>query len=156
MRRRSWRIVPEISRLKESAQECCRFIRDANDLIRCLAIKLEIEFRLGAILVPVAKMFQLAAPEAPLGQPGTFNSDANPRRLPDEPWFLRNRFCRSNNAARNETGPTFVLTRKDKDRITLGNVLPTIHGLLSGKGERSRPQIANRRFDRKRHFWKRH
>jgi len=59
--------VSAVRRLKESAQECCRFIRDANDFVRCLAIEFEIELGLGAIVVPVAKTFQLAAPEAPLG-----------------------------------------------------------------------------------------
>src|SRR4051812_21886413 len=87
-RRLGLRAVCDVRRLEESVQEGCRFVRDPNDLIRCLPIELEIEFRLGAIVVPVAKMFQLAAPEAPLGHRSAFNSDANPRRLPGEPSFL--------------------------------------------------------------------
>jgi hypothetical protein len=80
--------VSEIRRLKESAQECGRFIRDANDFVRCLAIEFEIEFGFGPIVVPVAKTFQLAAPEAPLGERSASNSDANPRRLPGDPRFF--------------------------------------------------------------------
>jgi hypothetical protein len=56
------------ARLKESAQECRRLIRDAHDFVRCLAIEFEIEFGFGTLVVPVAKTFQLTAPEAPLGE----------------------------------------------------------------------------------------
>src|SRR4029077_15247040 len=126
--------------------------RDANDFVRCLAIEFEIEFGFGAIVVPVAKTFQLAAPEAPLGERSASDSYADPRRLPGDPAFLRDRFSRSDDAARNETWPAFVLAREDKDYITPGDVLPTVHRLLSGERERSRPRIANRGFDRERHF----
>ena len=152
MRRHSSRIVSEIRRLKESAQECCRFIRDADDFVRCLAIEFEIEFGFGAIVLPVAKTFQLAAPEASLGERSAPNSDADPRCLPDDSAFLRDRFGRSDDAARNETWPAFVLAREDKDYVAPGDVLPTIHRLLSGERERSRPWIDNRSFDRERHF----
>src|SRR6516164_6746161 len=152
MRRRSWRIVPEISRLKESAQECCRFIRDANDFVRCLAIEFEIEFGFGAIVVPVAKTFQLAAPEAPLGERGASNSDADPGRLPGDAAFFRDRFGRSDDTARNETLPAFILAREDKDHIPFADVLSTIHRLLRGEPERSHPRIDHRNFDRVRHF----
>ena len=152
MRQHSSRIVSEIRRLKESAQECCRFIRDANDLVRCLAIEFEIEFGFGPIVVPVAKTFQLAAPEAPLGERSASNSDADPRRLPGDPALLGDRFGRSDDAARNETWPAFILAREDKDYVARRDVLPTVHRLLSGERERSRPRIDNRGFDRERHF----
>ena len=115
MRRHSWRIVSEIRRLKESVQECCRFIRDANDFVRCLAIEFEIEFGFGTIVVPVAKTFQLTAPEAPLGERSASNGDAHPWRLPGDPAFLGDSFGRSDDAARNETWSAFVLAREDKD-----------------------------------------
>src|SRR5437764_12902305 len=100
-----------IRRLKKCAHECCRFIRDANDFVRCLAIEFEIEFGFGAIVVPVAKTFQLAAPEAPLGERSAPNTNADPRRLPGDPAFLRDRFGRSNDADRNETWRPFGLAR---------------------------------------------
>ena len=152
MRRQSWLIVSAIRRLKESAQECCCFIRDAHDFVRCLAIEFKIEFGFGSIVVPVAKTFQLAAPEAPLGERSASNSDADPRRLPGDPAFLRHRFGRSDDAARNETRTAFVLAREDEDYIATGDVLPTVHRLLSGERERSRQRIDNRGFDRERHF----
>ena len=152
MRPRSWRIVSEIRHLKESAQECCRFIRDANDFVRGLAIEFEIEFGFGAIVVPVAKTFQLAAPEAPLGERSAFNSDADPRRLPGDPAFLRDRFGRDDDAARDETWSAFVLACEHEDRIAFGDLFASIHRLLRVERERSRPRIANLGFDRERHF----
>src|SRR3954447_10396360 len=82
-----------------------------------LAIEFEIEFGFRAIVAPVAKTFQLAAPEAPLGERSTPDSNADPRRLPGDPASLRDRFGRSNDAAHNETWPAFVLTRENKDYI---------------------------------------
>src|SRR5438874_3963511 len=141
-----------IRRLKKCAHESCRFIRDANDFVRCLAIEFEIEFRFRPIVVPVAKTLQFAAPEAPPGERSAPNSNSAPRRLPGDPAFLRYRFGRSDDAARNETCPAFVLTRENKDYIARLDVLPTVRRLLSGERERSRLRIDNRSFDRKRHF----
>ena len=142
----------EIPLLKESAQECCRFIRDANDFVRCLAIEFEIEFGFGAIVVPVAKTFQLAAPEASVGERSASNSDADPRRLPGDPAFLRDRFGRSDDAACDQTLAALVLAREDEDRIAFGNVFATIHRLLRVERESLRQWIANLGLDRERHF----
>ena len=49
---------------KESANECRSFIRDADDLIRSLTIKFEIELCLRSTIVPVGKKFELAPPQA--------------------------------------------------------------------------------------------
>jgi len=144
--------VSEIRRLKESSEERCRLIRDADDFVRCLAIEFEIEFGLGSIIVPVAKALQVTATEAPLGDRSASNSDADPRRLPGHPAFLRDCFCRSDDAARNETWPAFVLAREDKDHIAVGDVLPTVHRLLSGERECFRPRIYNLDLNCERHF----
>src|SRR6185295_18000293 len=152
IRRCSSRIVSEIRWLKESAQECCRFVRDANDFVRSLAIEFKIKFGFGSIVVPVAKTFQLAAPQASFGERSASSSDADPRRLPGDSAFLGDHFFRSDDAASNETWPAFVLAREDKDYIAGGDVLPTVHRLLSGERERSRPWIDNRGFDPERHF----
>ncbi len=152
MRRHSSRIVSEIRRLKEPAQECGGFIRDAHDFVRCLAIEFEIEFGFGAIVIPIAKTFQLTAPQALPRERSPSNGDADPRCLPGDPAFLRDRFGRSDDAARNETWPAFVFAREDKDYVARRDVLPTVHRLLSGERERSRPRIDNRGFDPERHF----
>ena len=136
--------------LKESAEERGRFIRDADDLVRCLTIEFEIELGLGSTVVPVGKKFELAPPQAPLRERGAFDCDAHARRLPGDPAFLCDRFGRGDDAARDETWPALVLAREDEDRIAFGDVLTAIHRLLRPKRERLRLWIANLSFDRER------
>src|SRR5207249_2355825 len=128
--------------LKESAEERRRFIRDADNLVRCLAIEFEIELGLGSTVVPVGKKFELAPPRAPLRERGASDGDAHTRRLPGDRAFLCDRFGRGYDAARDETWPAFVLARQDEDRIAFGDVLATIHRLLRAELERLRPPIA--------------
>ena len=137
--------------LKESAKERRRFVRDADNLVRCLTIEFEIELGLGSTVVPVGKKFELTPPQAPLRERGASDGDAHARRLPGDPGFLCDRFGRGDDAARDETWPTFVLAREDEDRIAFGDVLATIHRLLRPECERLRPRIANLGFDREHH-----
>src|SRR2546422_8545250 len=97
--------------LKESAEERCRFLRDADNLVRCLTIEFEIELGLGLTVVPVGKKSELAPPQAPLCERGASESDAHTRRLPGDPAFFRDRFGRGDHAARDETWPAFILAR---------------------------------------------
>jgi hypothetical protein len=46
--------------LEKSAQECRRFIRDADDRVRCLTIEFEIELGFGPAVVPVSEALELA------------------------------------------------------------------------------------------------
>src|SRR5437867_8001381 len=137
--------------LKESAEECRRFIRDANDLVSCLTIEFEIELGLGSTVVPVGKKFELAPPQAPLRERGASDGDADARRLPGDPAFLCDRFGRGDDAAHDETRPAFVLAREDENRVAFGDLLATIHRLLRAERERLRPRIANLGFDREYH-----
>src|SRR5207247_10946699 len=137
--------------LKESAEERCRFLRDADNLVRCLTIEFEIELGLGSTVVPVGKKFELAPPQAPLRERGASDGNAHARRLPGDPAFLCDRFGRGDNAARDETWPAFVLAREDEDRIAFDDVLATIHRLLRAERESLRPRIANLGFDREEH-----
>ncbi len=132
-------------------EECRRFVRDADDLVRCLTIEFEIELGLGSTVVPVGKNFELAPPQAPLRERGASDGDAHARRLPGNPAFLCDRFDRGDDTARDETWAAFVLAREEEDRIAFGDVLATIHRLLRAKRERLRPRIANLGFDRERH-----
>src|SRR6266545_1515323 len=50
--------IVEILLLKESAEKRRRFIRDADDLVRCLTVEFKIELALGSTVVPVGKMFK--------------------------------------------------------------------------------------------------
>jgi hypothetical protein len=135
--------------LKESAEERRRFIRDADDLVRCLTIEFEIELGLGPTVVPVGKKFEVAPPQATLCDRGASDGDAHARRLPGDPAFLCDCFGRGHDAARDETWPVFVLAREDEDRIAFGNVLATVHRLLRAERKRLRPRIANLDFNRK-------
>ncbi len=124
--------------LKESAEERRRFIRDADNLVRCLTIEFEIELGLGSTVVPVGKKFELAPSQAPLRERGASDGDANARRLSGDPTFFCDRFDRGDDAAGDETWPAFVLAREDKDGIAFGDVLATIHRLLRAERERLR------------------
>jgi hypothetical protein len=137
--------------LKEPAEEHRRFIRDANNLVRCLTIEFEIELGLGSTVVPVGKKFELAPPQPPLCQRGASDADAQARRLSGDPAFLCDRFGRGNDAARDETSAAFVLAREEEDGIAFDDVLATIHRLLRAERECLRPRIANLGFDREHH-----
>ncbi len=136
---------------KLTAEERRRFIRDADDLVRCLTIEFEIELGLGPTVVPIGKKFELPPPQAPLRERGASDGDAHARRLPGDPAFLCDRFGRGDDAARDETWPAFILAREDEDRIAFGDVLATIHRLLRAERESLRPRIANLGFDREQH-----
>jgi hypothetical protein len=56
--------------LEEFAEERRRFIRDADDLVRCLTIEFEIELGSGLAVIPVGEMFELAPPQRPLRERG--------------------------------------------------------------------------------------
>src|SRR5207248_11137302 len=135
----------------ECVEECRRFIRDTDDLVRCLTIEFKIELGLGSAVVPVGKKFELAPSQAPRRERGPSDGDAHARRLPGDPAFLCDRFGRGDDAARDETWPAFVLARQDEDRIAFGDVLAAIHRLLRAERESLRPRIANLSFDRERH-----
>src|SRR5207245_10248430 len=83
--------------LKEPAEERRRFIRDADNLVRCLTIEFEIKLGLGSTVVPVGKKFELAPPQAPLCERGAPDGDAHARRLPGDPAFFCDRFGRGDN-----------------------------------------------------------
>ena len=137
--------------LKESAEERRRFIRDSDYLIRRLTIEFEIELRLSSTILPVGKRFELAPSQAAFRHRNASDRDAHARRLPGDPAFLRDRFGGGDDAAGNETRPSFILAREDEDRIALGDVLAAIHRLLRVERERLRLWITNLGFDREYH-----
>ena len=143
--------MSKLAALKESAEERPRFIRDADNLIRCLTIEFEIELGLGSTVVPIGKKLELASPQASLCELGASDGDAHARRLPGDPSFLCDRFGRSHNAARDETLPAFVLACEDEDGVACGDVLAAIHRFLRAECERLRLWIANLGFNREHH-----
>jgi hypothetical protein len=137
--------------LEEFTEERRRFLRDADDLVRCLTIEFEIELGRGLAVIPVGEMFELAPPQRPLRERGASDGEADTRCLPGDAALLRDRFGRSDHAARDEALPALVLAREDKDRVAFGDMLTAVHRLLRGECERPRPRIANLGFDRERH-----
>ena len=80
--------------LEEFAEERRRFIRDADDLVRCLSIEFEIELGSGLAVIPVGEMFELAPPQRPLRERSASDGDVHARCLPGDTALLRDRFGR--------------------------------------------------------------
>ena len=146
--------MSKLAALKESAEERCRLIRDACDLISCLTVQFEIELGLGSIVVPVAKRFELTPSQATLRDRTASNRDAHARRLPDDAAFICEHSGGGNEPARDETGSALILASEDKDHIAFGDLLAAIHRLLRIEHECLRPRIFNLGFDHKRHAYR--
>ncbi len=108
-----WRPIPA---LEESAEEFRCFIGDADDLVCCLTIELEIELGLGSAVVPVGKTFELAPTEALFRRRSPSDGDAHAWRLPPDTALLRDRFSRSDDAPRYETRAAFS-SRSQRRRL---------------------------------------
>src|SRR5262245_2713550 len=76
---------------KEPPEKCRRLVRDAGDLVRRLAIELEIELGLGSAVVPLGKRFELAPPQPPSRRGRASHRDAHAGRLPRDAASLRDR-----------------------------------------------------------------
>jgi hypothetical protein len=70
-------LANKLVRLQESIEKRRRFIRDADDFVRCLEIEFEIELGFRLAVIPVSKVFELAPPQWPLRKSGAFDGDAN-------------------------------------------------------------------------------
>jgi hypothetical protein len=137
--------------LEEFVEECLRFIRDADDLVRCLTIEFEIELGSGLAVIPGTELFEIVPSQRALRERGASDGEADTRCLPGDAVLLRDRFGGSDNAPRDEPLPAFVLAREHENRVTFGDMLTAIHRLLRGQRERLRPWIANLGFNRERH-----
>ena len=134
-------------KLEETIEKCRRFIRDADDFVRCLAIEFEIELGLRLAVIPVGKLFEFAPPQWLLRKSVAFDGDANAGRLTGDSAFLRDCLGGSDRATRDEASSALVLACEDEHSIVFGDLLAVIHRLLRGKYERFRPQIANLGFN---------
>src|SRR5262249_53389852 len=109
---------------ERSPEKRRRVSRDAGDLVRGLAIELEVELGLGSPVLPIGKLLELPPPETPLRPRSASDRDAHARCLPSDPALLRDRFGRGHDAAGDETPPPFVLAREYEDRVVFGDALP--------------------------------
>ena len=96
---RQWQSRQIRRALKEPAEERRRFIRDADNLIRCLKIEFQIELGLGSTVVPVGKKSELAPAQAPLCERAAPDGDAHARRLLGDLAFFFDR-AKARNAGR--------------------------------------------------------
>jgi hypothetical protein len=130
-----------VAALKECAEERCRFVRDAGNLVRGLTIEFEIQLGLGSTVVTVGKRFELAPSQPLLRERRASDRDAHARRLPGDPAFLWDSFGRGDYTARDETWSAFVLTRENEDSVAFGDALAIIHRLLRAERESLRQRI---------------
>ena len=137
--------------LEEPGEECCRFIRNADDLVGCLTIEFEIELGGGLAVIPVGEKFEFAPPQRPRRKRGAFDGNAHTRRLPGDAVLLCDRFGAGDNAARDKAFPTLVLAREHENQVAFADVLTAIHRLLRGEHERLGLRIANLGLGRESH-----
>jgi len=149
------RLADNVVMLEEAIEKRRRFIRDADDFVRCLAIEFEIELGFRLSIIPIGKLFEFTPPQCPLRQSGAFDGDADAGRLTGDSAFPRDCLGGSDRATRDEASPTLVLACEDEHRVAFGDMLAAIHRLLRGKHERFRPQIANLDFNCERHYFPR-
>ena len=76
---------------EEPAQEPRRFVRDARNLVRGLTIELEVELSFRPTVLPVGTMPEFATAQASFRTPSHSDDDTDPRCLPSDPAFLRDR-----------------------------------------------------------------
>jgi len=137
------RLADNVVMLEEAIEKRRRFIRDADDFIRCLAIEFEIELGFRLSIIPIGKLFEFTPPQCPLRQSGAFDGDADAGRLTGDSAFHRDRLGGSDRATRDEASPALVLVVKTNAVSPLAIRSPPKHRLLRGEHERLRPQIAN-------------
>src|SRR3954452_2597862 len=135
----------------EAVEECRRVVGDARDLVRGLAVKLEIELCFGTAVAPFREGLQLVPPKAALRARRALDPDAHAGRLPRAPAVLRDCFGAGDDPARDQALPALVLAREHKDRVAACDLFAAIHRLLCNETERVRPRIGHFGLDRKRH-----
>jgi hypothetical protein len=138
------------TQLKEFAEKHRRVSSDADELVRCLTIELEVELGCGLAVIPVCKWFEFGPTERPLRECNTPDGDTYTRCLSFDAGLLRDRFGGRDNATRDKTSSVvsaFVLARKHKYRVAFTDIFAAIHRLLRGEGKRQGPRIVNLGFD---------
>ena len=83
MRVRFWSIY-DAQASEKAVEKCRRAIRNSNDLVGCLAVELEVEFRTGLTIFPVGQMLDVPPAQRPHGKGIAPNHNADTRRLPDD------------------------------------------------------------------------
>ena len=138
-------------RLKESAEERCRFFRETDDLVGGLTIEFEIEFGPWPAVCPVGQVFEFAPPQRLLGESRASDGDAHARRLSGDAALPGDRCGGGDDAPGDQALAAFIFAREHENRITKGDTLAAIHRLLRHECECRGARIANLGFDGERH-----
>jgi hypothetical protein len=149
------RLADNVVMLEEAIEKLRRFIGDADDFVRCLAIEFKIQLGFRLSIIPIGKLFEFAPPQCPFRQRGAFDGDADAGRLTSDSAFPRDCLGGSDRATRDEASPALVLACQDEHRVAFGDMLAAIHRLLRRKHECLRPQIPNLGFNCERHYFPR-
>src|ERR1700691_694193 len=102
------RLADERAKLEEAIEKRRRFIRNADDFVRCLTIEFEIELGFRLSIIPVGKLLEFAPPQCPLRKGGTFDGNANAGRLTCDSAFLRDCVGASDHATADDASPALV------------------------------------------------
>src|SRR5262249_43759117 len=123
-------------------------VGDADDLVRRLAVELEVQFRFRPAVVPRLERPELAASEAALRKRRARDPDADSRGLAANAALSCDRFSAGDDSTRDQTTPAFVLAREHEDRVAFDDVFAAIHRLRRSERKRLRPGIPDFGFDR--------
>ena len=137
--------------LEERSKKRGRILGDANDLVCCLPIELDIELGFGPTVAPGRKGLEFSPAARAAGQRGPPDNDAHSRGLPCDVVQLGHRRAGDNDATCHEALAPFVLAREHEHLIVNADRLAAIHRLLRGKGEYLLVRIDDLRLDRERH-----
>ena len=142
--------ISKSAALKEPAEERCCFIRDADNLVRCLTIEFEVELGLGSTVVPVGKKSELAPPQAPLGARRASDGMLTRGVCRAIPRFFAIALAEVTTPLATRPGPPSFSLAKTKIASPLAICLPP-YIVFCALNANVPPAVANLGFDRKHH-----
>src|SRR5689334_5121191 len=106
--RRAFLLTADKPPLEKPFEERRRRVRNADDLVGCLAVEFEVELGLGPAILPVLEALELTAAKAPRRQGSATDGDTDPWRLPFEIGTYRDGLRGGHDTARDKPLPAFV------------------------------------------------
>jgi hypothetical protein len=137
--------------LEETFEKSCRPVGYTGYVVCCLAIEFEVELGFGPTVLPIPEALKVTPPQRPLCGLDAFNGDADAWCLAGNAGVLGDQFGGRDYAARYEAWPALVLTRKNENRVTLGDALTAVHRLLRDKLQGLCALVANFGFYHENH-----
>src|SRR5690606_26131802 len=128
-------------------------ISDANDLVRCLTIELEIEFCLRTTIIPVAKRLEFTAPKPSLRPPGALDKDAYPGSLSFNTLRPRESVRRRHDSFCGQAMTALVFACEHVNDVACRYAFTAVHRLLPGEGKYLYSRICYFYLDRIEHIF---